>query len=151
MQKVIDELRRNLTMRGSVIKFINGDVAAAILGDEKTYADYSRTFAAEYFRDCEIAIKILEQHMADQIIRFPGSATPLGKLSDKGQNALEHLGNFVSTVNEAERTVKGQGVDDCGDVGQVYYTSDELRLLSEGLRDAADWLDERALLATASA
>jgi hypothetical protein len=69
----------------------------------------------------------------------------MSEMSDTAKRALYELGHFAPTVRPEDRSVKGTQADDDGDVGKVYYNSDDLRQIAAGLVEAADWLDVRAI------
>lgn len=53
--------------------------------------------------------------------------------------AMETLGNAGPTVNVSDKTLKGY------QDGKVYYTSDDLVRIANGMIEAAKWLDMRAM------
>lgn len=65
------------------------------------------------------------------------------ELSDAAKAAMEDLGNAGPTVRVEERMVKGYRRDEEGSY-KLYRNSGELRMLAAGMREVADWLDERA-------
>lgn len=65
-------------------------------------------------------------------------------LSEKALKALETLGNFSPTNNNPkDKLVKGYFMEE-GSTYKVYLTPEDLIEFSEGLKEAADYLDERA-------
>ena len=66
-------------------------------------------------------------------------------VSLNAKEVMDTLGNFGPTVNARQKQVKGYTMDsDTGECGNVYYSSDELRLIASGCTEVADWLDKRA-------
>jgi hypothetical protein len=62
-------------------------------------------------------------------------------VSDEARITMKELGDFVPTIREDQREIKGY-ID-----GKCYYTSDELRRMAIHFIEVADWLDKRAAIA----
>jgi non-homologous end joining protein Ku len=58
--------------------------------------------------------------------------------------AMKVLGNAGPTVNNADKLVKGYRYDENGG-GKVYYSSDDLVRIADGMIEVAKWLDTRAM------
>lgn len=72
------------------------------------------------------------------------------EVSNVSREWLRTMGNFSPTANERLRELKGYlHCDDVGD-GRTYLTADELRLIAVAFTEAADWLDKRSEVASAS-
>lgn len=69
---------------------------------------------------------------------------PWAQLPETTHDVMRELGGFSPTVHPHACEVKGYMLDDNGEGGRVYWTSDDLRQIAVACNEVAQWLDDRA-------